>query len=135
MRLNDTLIRNTKPAAKPIKLSDGDGLYLLIQPRGSRWWRMKYFFKGTEKMLSVGVYPEVSLKRARQRRAEIREQVANGIDPSAKRKAPISTRRRLLGRGSCTNAVFLGCGDCRSNRIMKNLRVRLVNELFLIDDP
>jgi integrase len=87
MRLNDTVVRNTKPAAKPIKLSDGDGLYLLIQPRGSRWWRMKYFFRGTEKMLSVGVYPEVSLKQARQRRAAIREQVANGVDPSAKRKA------------------------------------------------
>lgn len=87
MRLNETIIRNTKPGSKPRKLSDGDGLYLLVQANGARWWRMKYFFGGIEKMLSVGVYPEVSLKRARKRREEIREQVANGIDPSGERKA------------------------------------------------
>lgn len=82
MRLNDTMIRNAKPEAKPLKLFDGDGLYLLVQPNGSRWWRMKYYFRGTEKTLSVGVYPEISLKQARERRKDIREQVAAGIDPS-----------------------------------------------------
>lgn len=87
MRLNDTTIRNAKPAAKPLKLFDGDGLYLLVQPNGSRWWRMKYYFRGTEKTLSVGVYPEISLKQARDRRQEIRERVAAGIDPSELRKA------------------------------------------------
>lgn len=87
MRLNDKIIRNTKPGPKPRKLSDGDGLYLLVQPNGARWWRMKYFFGGIEKMLSVGVYPEVSIQRARKRREEIREQVANGIDPSGERRA------------------------------------------------
>lgn len=87
MRLNDTMIRNAKPEAKPLKLFDGDGLYLLIQPNGSRWWRMKYYFRGTEKTLSVGVYPEISLKQARERRKDIREQVAAGIDPSELRKA------------------------------------------------
>jgi hypothetical protein len=54
MRLNDTTIRNTKPGSKPRKRSDGDGLYLLVQPNGARWWRTKYFFGGIEKMLSVG---------------------------------------------------------------------------------
>lgn len=87
MRLNDTTIRNAKPAAKPLKLFDGDGLYLLVQPNGSRWWRMKYYFRGIEKTLSVGVYPEVSLKQAPERRQEIREQVAAGVDPSELRKA------------------------------------------------
>ena len=72
MRLNDTIIRNTKPGPKLQKLSDGDGLYLFVQPNGARWLRMRYFVNGVEKMLSVGVYPEVSLKEARQRREDKR---------------------------------------------------------------
>jgi integrase len=87
MRLNETIIRNTKPSPKLRKLSDGDGLYLFVQPNGARWWRMRYFVDGVEKMLSVGVYPEVSLKDARQRREEIRRQVASKVDPSEGRKA------------------------------------------------
>ena len=87
MPLTDTVIRNTKPGPKPVKLSDADGLYLLLQPNGSRWWRIKFYVDGAERMLSLGVYPEVSLKRARERRDEIRRQVADGIDPSAVRKA------------------------------------------------
>jgi hypothetical protein len=72
MRLNDTIIRNAKPSLKPRKPSDGHGLYLLVQPNGARWWRMKYFFEGREQMLSVGVYPQISLKNARVRREAIR---------------------------------------------------------------
>jgi integrase len=87
MRLNDTIIRNTKPGPKLQKLSDGDGLYLFVQPNGARWWRMRYFVSGVEKMLSVGVYPEVSLKEARQRREDIRRKVAAKVDPSEGRKS------------------------------------------------
>lgn len=93
MRLNDTIIRNTKPGPKLKKLSDGDGLYLFVQPSGARWWRMRYFVNGVEKMLSVGVYPEVSLKQARIRREAIRTQVANGGNPGEERKA----EKRALG--------------------------------------
>src|SRR6185312_13441296 len=92
MRLSDTQIRKTAPGPKPQKLSDGDGLYLLIQPNGSRWWRMRYHVNGREKLLSVGTYPEVSLQAARRRRFEIREQVAQGIDPSQGRKAEKASR-------------------------------------------
>jgi len=92
MRLSDTLIRKSQAGPKPVKLADGDGLYLVIQPNGSRWWRMRYFFAGREKMLSVGTYPEISLKDARARRFEIREQVAKGIDPSQERKAEKESR-------------------------------------------
>ena len=87
MRLNDTIIRNIQPGSRPIKLFDGDGLYMLVQPNGSRWWRTRYFVDGLEKTLSVGVYPEVSLKRACERRHEIRTQVASGSNPSDDRKA------------------------------------------------
>jgi hypothetical protein len=87
MLINDTLIRNTKPAAKPRKLFDGNGLLLLVQPNGSRWGRLEYRFDGAEKTLSLGVYPQVSLKQARERREALRKQVAEGVDPSAMRKA------------------------------------------------
>jgi hypothetical protein len=92
MRLNDTIIRNTKPGAKLRKLSDGDGLYLFGRPNGAPWWRMRYFVNGVEKMLSVGVYPEVSLKEARQRRGDIRRTVATNAGPSKRRKAEKRTR-------------------------------------------
>jgi integrase len=87
MKLNDTLIRNTKPTDKPRKLSDGNGLYLLINPNGSKWWRFRYFFGGKENSLSFGVYPDVPLKLARERRDDARKQVAANKDPSAERKA------------------------------------------------
>ena len=87
MLLNDRKIRDTAPGAKPVKLTDGAGLFLLVQPSGARWWRMKFYVHGVEKQLSLGVYPTISLKRARERREELRRQVAEGMDPSAVRKA------------------------------------------------
>jgi len=86
MGLNDTTIKNTKPRDKAYKLSDGGGLVLLINSNGSKWWRFRYRVDGKEKMLSFGVYPDVSLKRARERRDEARQQVANNVDPSAVRR-------------------------------------------------
>jgi integrase len=80
-------IRNARPHAKPYKLADGDGLALLVNPNGSKWWRLRYRFAGREKMVSLGVYPEVGLKQARERRLAARRLVADGIDPSAKRQA------------------------------------------------
>ena len=65
MHLTDRQIKETKPGLKPLKLFDGDGLHLLIQPNGSGWWRQRYSFEGKEKTLSLGTYPEITLKRAR----------------------------------------------------------------------
>lgn len=87
MSLSDTAIKNAKPSAKPIKLSDEKGLFLLVTPTGGKWWRQKFRFEGKEKLLSLGTYPEVSLKDARQRRDDARKLLANGIDPSENRKA------------------------------------------------
>ncbi len=87
MALSDTAIKNAKPGAKPIKLSDEKGLYLLIPPSGGKWWRLKYRVDGKEKLLSLGTYPEVSLKDARERRDEARKLLAAGVDPSENRKA------------------------------------------------
>ncbi|MFT3960517.1 tyrosine-type recombinase/integrase [Propionivibrio sp.] len=87
MPLTDTAIRKAKPAEKPYKLADEKGLYLLISPTGSKWWRQKYRFGGKEKLLSLGVYPDVSLKDARERRDEARKLLANGTDPGEAKKA------------------------------------------------
>lgn len=89
MPLTDTAIRKAKPAAKPQKLRDGNGLYLLLRPDGARWWRYDYRrpITGKRNTLSFGTYPEVSLADARDRLAEARKQLAAGIDPGEQRKA------------------------------------------------
>ncbi|MEO5339239.1 MAG: tyrosine-type recombinase/integrase [Magnetococcus sp. MYC-9] len=86
MPLSDATIRNAKPAEKPFKLTDGDGMYLLVNKAG-RYFRLDYSFNGTRKTLALGVYPDVSLKQARERRDDARRLLANGIDPSAQKKA------------------------------------------------
>jgi integrase len=92
MPLTDTSVRNAKPEGTAVKKFDERGLFLLVTPSGGKWWRFKYRFEGKEKLLSLGVYPDVSLKAARERRDEARKLVAQGIDPSAHRKAESATR-------------------------------------------
>jgi integrase len=88
MPLSDIAVRTAKPAAKPRKLSDGGGLFLLINPRptGSKLWRLAYRFDGKQKTLALGPYPAVSLGQARHGRDEAKKLLANGIDPSIQRK-------------------------------------------------
>ena len=92
MALTETLIRQTTPGPKPVKLFDGRGLYLLLNPNGSRWWRFKYRFEGREKLISLGTYPDVGLKLARDRCDATRQQLVAGIDPGAKRQAEKAAR-------------------------------------------
>jgi integrase len=84
--LNDTQIKNAKRRTQPYKLADEKGLTLLVQPNGAKWWRFRYRIDGKEKMLSLGVYPDVSLKKARERRDVAREAVADSRDPSKERQ-------------------------------------------------
>jgi integrase len=85
--LNDTKVRSAKSREKAFKLSDERGLFLLVTPTGSRLWRLKYRLNGREKLISLGAYPDVTLKRAREKRDAARTLIADGIDPSAQRKA------------------------------------------------
>ena len=87
MPLTNTAVRNARSGKKTLKLSDERGLYLEISPAGGKWWRLKYRIGGKEKRLSLGVYPDVTLKDARDRRDESRKLLAGGIDPSEYRKA------------------------------------------------
>ena len=87
MALTATTIKTCKPKDKAYKLTDGGGLYLLVSPSGGKWWRFDYRCQSKRKTLSMGVYPAISLKDARDRRDEAKKQLANGIDPAMVRKS------------------------------------------------
>ena len=96
MPLTEAKIRNAKPREKTFKLFDGKGLYMEVTPKGSKYWRFKYRYGGKEKRISLGVYPEVSLKEARDLLDEVRKQLRQNIDPSAARKAnKLATNNRV----------------------------------------
>ena len=84
--LTETAIRNAKPGAKPYKLYDEKGLFLIVTPSGGKWWRLRYRVRDKEKLLSLGVYPDVGVRKARDRRDAARKSLADGIDPSEARK-------------------------------------------------
>ena len=87
MALTDASIRNAKPGDNPKKLFDERGLFLLVQPSGGKLWRLKYRYLGKEKKLSLGTYPDVSLKVARERLDDARTILANGTDPATVKAA------------------------------------------------
>ena len=80
------LLRTRKAESAPYKLADGGGLYLLVQPNGTRSWRMDYRFAGKRKTLSIGLYPTVGLSDARQKREDAKRLIADGQDPSTKKR-------------------------------------------------
>lgn len=86
MPLTDIKCKAAKPGAKPQKLTDGHGMYLEVMPNGSKYWRLKYRFLGKEKRLALGVYPEVSLGEAREKRDQARKLLAAGVDPLTVKK-------------------------------------------------
>jgi integrase len=85
--LTEGVLRAAAAREKPYKMFDSGGLFVIVNPNGSRWWRLKYRYGGKERGISLGVYPVVSLKLARQRRDEARARLADGIDPSHQRQA------------------------------------------------
>ena len=93
--LSDTLIRSAKPANRPRKLSDSRGLHLLVTPNGGRYWRFSYRFNGKQKTLSLGVYPDVGLAKARARHLQARQLLADGFDPCNARRAAGKTFETL----------------------------------------
>jgi integrase len=100
--LSDAKVRQAKPAAKPYKLYDGAGLFLLVHPNGSRYWRLKYRLAGKEKLFAVGVYPEVGLADAREKALGARRLIRDGGDPIAER------RRHQIGNASNTFQAMAG---------------------------
>ena len=86
MPLSDPAIKKAKSEAKPYKLTDEKGLFLLVNAAG-KYWRLAYRFGGKQKTLALGVYPDVTLARAREKRDDARKLIADGIDPGEHRKA------------------------------------------------
>lgn len=120
MALSDKAIKNASPRAKPFKLADSGGLFLLVGPSGTRFWRLKYRFSGKEKQLSLGAFPAVSLTGARRLRDDAKAVLAKGQDPSALRKAERANRAVELPRPHRdTNAVRLVLGLDGSTEIRK----------------
>lgn len=101
MSLNDSKIRNLKSPSKPVKLSDSHGLYLLVNPGGSRIWYLKYRFNGKESRVSLSAYPLVSLAEARQQRDGIRKLLAQNINPAQQRM----TEKAAASPEKCFEAV------------------------------
>jgi len=109
-KLTDVAIRKAKPADKPVKMTDGDGMYIEVQPSGAKYWRLKYRIDGVEKRLSLGVYPEVSLADARRRREDARRLIAAGTDPSKIRKADKAAQAEKVEASRLADAGLPGPG-------------------------
>lgn len=92
--LTDKAIKNAKPSDRPRRLFDGGGLHLLINPDGSKYWRLKYLLHGKEKRIGLGVYPDVRLAEARTKAANERRKLKDGIDPATERKETKEAKRK-----------------------------------------
>lgn len=132
MPLTDTEIRKTKPTAKPVKLSDGKGLYLLVQPTGSKLWRWKYRVDGKEKLMTLGAYPELSLAHARMRHEDERRLLLAGTDPMAQRKTDKHARQLAADNSFATVATlwWTGWKAARSGRHAEYVLRRLTDDVF-----
>ena len=87
MKITAKEVQNLKPKNRPYRKADGNGLYIEVMPNGSKRWRFRYMFEGKEKLISLGIYPDISLKDAREAHLKARSMVAKGINPSEARQA------------------------------------------------
>lgn len=128
MALTDIKVRTAKPTDKQYKLTDGSGMHLLVHPNGSKYWRLQYRFDGKQKMLALGVYPDVSLADARTRRDDARKLLANNIDPGDKKKSDkieqeeARTFEQLAVEWHATNKKW---SEEHSRRVLKSLEDNL----------
>lgn len=86
-KLTEAQVKNTKPTDAPYKVSDGGGMFLLAKPTGRKYWHLAYRYNNKQKLLALGVYPDVSLAKARKARDKARKLIKDGLDPSEEKKA------------------------------------------------
>ncbi len=132
MPLTDTAVRTARPSEKPIKMFDERGLFLIVTPAGGKWWRLRYKFDGKEKLLSLGIYPDVSLKDARQRREDARKLLANDIDPGENRKVQKAAKveRSANSFEVVAREWFAKHRDTWAKSYADNILARLENDVF-----
>lgn len=104
MALTELEIKKVKPQTKAFKLTDGGGLFLLVHTNGGKYWRLRYRIGGKEKLLAIGVYPDVSLSEARERREQARKLLANGADPSAVKQEAKQASNKALHVVACESS-------------------------------
>lgn len=106
--LTASQVKNTKPKAKPYKLADGRGMYLEVRPNGGKWWRMKYRrpVNRKETRLSLGTFPDVSLRKARERLQDARDMLADGIDPGEVHKGKKQAKAKAAQHEAATFAMY-----------------------------
>ncbi len=133
MALTDTKVRSAKPEAKEYSLVDGDGMFLLIHPNGSKYWRFRFRFCGKQHLMAFGVYPETSLADARQKRDEARKLVAAGIDPREHKRAlkeeqakEVITFESVARDWHASNQKW---SDSHSARVLKSLEDNLFDAI------
>ena len=135
MALTDTKVRSAKPEEKEYSLVDGDGMSLLVKPNGSKYWRFRFRFGGKQHLMAFGVYPEISLANARQKREEARKLVAAGIDPREHKRAlkeeqakEIITFEKVAREWLATNQKW---SEDHANRVKKSLEDNIFRQLVL----
>ncbi|ELY6225267.1 tyrosine-type recombinase/integrase [Cronobacter muytjensii] len=125
MALTDIKVRTTKPSDRLFKLIDGKGIHLLINPNGSKYWRLQYRFDGKQKVLALGVYPMVSLGEARRKLDEAKKLVSDDIDPSEKKKADKIEQSEALTFESVARDWHMACkrkwSDSHGERELKSM--------------
>ena len=127
MSLTNTAIRAAKPSEKAKRMFDGRGLYLEVSPSGGKLWRFKYRFGGVEKRLALGVYPEVSLRLARDQHVEARQLLANGIDPGENRRA--QKANRVARASNSFEVIAREWFDSQTNNWSASHRIRVIRRL------
>lgn len=124
MPLTQFAIVNAAPKDKPYKLADGGGLHLLVQPNGSKLWRLRYRFNGQENMLACGTFPSTSLANARMKREEARSLLSSGMNPSVKRKldkiAAATAARNTFGDVAAEHLANLEANGTAATTMKKN---------------
>jgi hypothetical protein len=124
MALTQTAIVKSVAKDKPLKLSDGGGLHLIVQPSGSKLWRFRYRFGGKENMLSLGSFPIITLSAARSKRDEAKKLLAEGTDPSTKRKldkiAAATSAQNTFGAVAAEYLANLEKNGCAEATLSKN---------------
>jgi integrase len=132
MALTSKKLESAKPKAKDYKLSDGEGLYLLVKKNGSKYWRLKYRILGKEKLLAIGVYPQISLSNARSEKSKAKLLLSQGIDPNEKRKA--EKHIAIANSENSFRGISLEWFDThqkdKTDRHKSRVLARMVNDLF-----
>ena len=105
MALTDTQVKQRKPKTKPFRLSDGGGLYLQVQPKGGKYWRLAYRYAEKQKTLAFGVYPHISLADARKKRDEAKKYLSKGIDPSNLMSKKVRKRSEIENQENSFEAI------------------------------